>query len=111
MSKQLLVAQVIDNYTLILNKGLNDGIKENQKYLVYKLGDIFIDPETQEDLGRWEIIRGKGEIIEVRDKYSVLKSRNLSNALISFSAALTGAYKYSPFESPQRGDIAKLIED
>lgn len=32
MSKQLLVAQVIDNYTLILNKGLNDGIKENQKY-------------------------------------------------------------------------------
>ena len=104
MSKQLLVAQVIDNYTLILNKGLNDGIKENQKYLVYKLGDIIIDPETQEDLGRWEII-------EVRDKYSVLKSRNLSNALISFSAALTGAYKYSPFESPQRGDIAKLIED
>lgn len=110
MDKQLLVAQIVSNDTLILNKGSREGIKKGQEYLIYKLGNRIVDPETLEDLGQWEIVRGRGEIVDVKEKYSVLKSRNWVGGLMAFSLAVSGRDKYVPFDSPEKGDIAKLIE-
>lgn len=110
MVKQLLVAQIVNNKTLILNKGSREGIQKGQEYIVYKLGDRIIDPETHEDLGQWEIVRGRGEIVVVEEKYSVLESRNWVIGLMAFSLVASGKNRYAPFDSPEVCDIAKLIE-
>lgn len=109
MDKNLLVAQIIDNSTLILNKGNREGIKIGQEYIVYRLGDKIIDPETGEYLGRWEIVRGHGEIISVDEKFSVLKSVNRGAGLIAFSLAVSGKSPYVSFNAPEVGDLVKLV--
>lgn len=111
MDKNLLVAQIIDSSTLILNKGSREGIKTGQEYIVYRLGDKIVDPETGEYLGRWEIVRGRGEIINVDEKFSVLKSVNRGAGLIAFSLAASGKSPYVPFNAPEVGDLAKLVRN
>lgn len=111
MDKNLLVAQIIDVNTLILNKGRREGICIGQEYIVYRLGDEIIDPETKECLGRWEIVRGRGEIINVDEKFSVLRSVNKGTGLIAFSLAASGKSPYVPFNDPEVGDFAKLVKN
>lgn len=111
MDKNLLVAQIIDSSTLILNKGSREGIKTGQEYIVYRLGDKIVDPETGEYLGRWEIVRGHGEVINVDEKFSVLKSVNRGTGLIAFSLAASGKSPYVPFNAPEVGDLAKLVRN
>ena len=35
MNKNIKIVKIIDEYTLVINAGYEDGICENQKYLVY----------------------------------------------------------------------------
>lgn len=104
------VAQVLDPYTVVLNKGHRDGVERGMRFAVYYISKEEIqDPETGETLGKVELFKGYGKIFSVQEKLSVLKSDRYSN---SFFAALT-TFKTGegptrlPFDSPTVGDIVK----
>ena len=69
------VAKVIDNYKLVMNRGEQNGIREGQRMMVYRIDDEeILDPHTGESLGFLELVRGTGRIIFVQDKISIIES-------------------------------------
>lgn len=68
------VVRVIDEYQIVINRGEKDGVCKGQKFLVYKLDEEIIDPDTNENLGMLEIVCGEGSVEHVQDKMSTLKS-------------------------------------
>jgi hypothetical protein len=121
------VAKVIDNHKLVINRGSEDGIREGQRMLVYKIDDeAIIDPDTGKSLGNLELVRGTGEIIYVQEKISILESDRTQlisskNARYSSSnsrkilsplapaLAMLGEREVLPFDKPQIGDEVKPI--
>lgn len=70
-----LVVRVIDYYKLAINLGQRDDINIGDKFLVYYLSkEDIIDPETNESLGKLEYVIGKGKVIHVQEKMSIIES-------------------------------------
>lgn len=63
-----------DPYELVTNRGRNQGVKLGDRFLVFTFGPGMFDYETRESLGRIEIVRGRGEVIHVRDNLSTPRS-------------------------------------
>jgi hypothetical protein len=102
----LRVAYVLNNDTVILNKGLYDGVKVGDKYLVYGLSkDEIIDPDSGKSLGFLEIIRGIGEVTFVQDTMCTLQS--FATQLVT-DLAINGR-KTLPYSNAQVGDYAKPL--
>lgn len=68
------VANIIDSYTIVINKGASQGIKVGTNFLIYGIGDEILDPESGESLGNLELVRGIGTVIHVQDKISTIES-------------------------------------
>jgi hypothetical protein len=99
------VAQVIDNYKLVINRGKKNGIREGQRMLVYRLSDEkIVDPDTGRLLGYLELVRGTGRIISIQEKMSILESDSyLPNINIFISK------NRLQFDNPKVGDKVKPI--
>lgn len=46
---------------------LDEGAEIGQRFVVYGLGDDVIDPETRENYGRLELVRGFGHVVAILD--------------------------------------------
>jgi hypothetical protein len=55
---------------ITVNRGEGGGLEVGQVWNVYAVGDMLIDPDTKEPLGREEVLVGKARIIEVNPKMS-----------------------------------------
>lgn len=75
MNKNIKIVKIIDDYKLVINAGYEDGICENQKYLVYEVSDEEIfDPDTKKSLGFLELVKGTGKVTHVQEKMSTIES-------------------------------------
>lgn len=68
------VIKIIDEYSLVINRGSEHDIRTNSRFLIFGAGERLVDPDTGEDLGTLEIVRGKARVIHVQAKMSTLKS-------------------------------------
>lgn len=69
------VATVLDPYTLVINRGIRQGVKDGQKFLIYGVTEEELtDPETGKKLGFLEIVRGTGKVIHVQENMSTVSS-------------------------------------
>jgi hypothetical protein len=85
------VAEVIDNFKLVINRGSINGLIKGERMLVYGLSnEEIIDPDTVEPLGYLELVRGTGKIIFIQDRISILESDNLPSS----HRILQGIYDY-----------------
>lgn len=125
------VAKVRDDYTLVLNKGSNDGIKPGQRFLIYSMGEEIIDPDTQKSLGQLEIVKGTGKVTHLQPTIATIQSDMKSppsKAIrrikkkdpfgIGGLSSMFGSDEVIeetlptetvPFENPELNDIAKPI--
>jgi len=53
-----IVVKVIDDFTVVINKGATNGITKESRFLIIEVGDEIIDPETGNSLGLLEITKG-----------------------------------------------------
>ncbi len=72
--KAIRVASVIDDSRLVLNVGSNEGVKVGQTYLIYGIGQNVVDPETGEDLGALELVRGRGKVEHLQPTMCTVRS-------------------------------------
>ncbi|WP_234180017.1 hypothetical protein [Sphingopyxis sp. NFH-91] len=72
--KAIRVASVIDDRRVVLNVGSNDGVKIGQTYLIYGIGQNVVDPETGEDLGTLELVRGRGKVEHLQPAMCTVRS-------------------------------------
>jgi len=113
-----VVAEVLDEKTVVINRGSVHGVKEGQRFLVYQLsGKQIIDPKTKEALGELEILKGIGIVTQVQDRIAKLESDNREPVMPETigSAAkviITGValkWRVLPFTDPAVGDLAKPV--
>nr|QJS05493.1 hypothetical protein [Psychrobacter sp.] len=115
-----LVAKVIDDFTLTINRGSDHEITKGDRFLVYSIDpEELIDPETGESLGYLEIIRGTGIAIHVQEKMTTIESSRYTNrgrtirrqsgafASLSGETIEEPEQKLLPFDSPEVGDKVK----
>jgi hypothetical protein len=104
------VVKVIDPYTVVINKGRKDGVHWQNSFLVFELGEELTDPETGEDLGKLEIVKGQGEVKHLQDTITTVRSSTTRKQ--HRSIVLPGQDEYSEvlneFEEPKVGDLVRI---
>lgn len=107
-----LVAEIISNRRVVLNKGSRDGISEGDEFVVFSLGEEISDPETRESLGVLEKIKGKGEVIHVQDHMCTIETYE-SEIVPARTSTLPGWERkekiYRKFVDVRLGDYARKI--
>lgn len=117
MSKIFKIAKVLNEFTIVLNAGSNQGIKENQRFLVYTTdGDEVFDPDTKELLGKLEVVKGTGTVTFLQLKMCTIKSDRsskytINDAILSITSDKPniGDKKDIPFNNPCIGDLVKSV--
>ena len=64
------VARILSDEEVVLNVGSEDGVKEDMKFVIFSESDHVFDPETGEDLGAIEIVKGRVRVYHVMGKMS-----------------------------------------
>lgn len=67
------VIEIVDDYTIIINLGKENGIKSKDKFVVYEEGYNVKDPFSEETLGRVDFDKVEVSIHKLFDKFSVCK--------------------------------------
>jgi hypothetical protein len=114
---------------VVINHGARHGIKLGDKFLVFGFGPHIVDPDTGEDLGEIELVRGRGEVVHVQEHLATIRTierrrtrpakRIIHEAVgaLSLVAGLRGKVieeelapeTEMPFEAVRLGDLAKPI--
>lgn len=68
------VAKVIDDFSFIINRGSVHDVEIGNKYLIFYFGENIVDPDTREDLGALEIVRGRAQVVHVQERIATLES-------------------------------------
>ena len=68
------VIKILNDYKLVINKGSNDGVVMTHRFLIYHLDEEIIDPDTQESLGRLEIVCGEGKPEHIQERMTTIVS-------------------------------------
>lgn len=68
------VVQVVNDYSVAINEGASAGVKEGDRFLLVRLGDVIIDPDTQEELERLELVIGECIARHVQERISTIES-------------------------------------
>ena len=119
------VATVIGPYKLVINKGMLDGIKVGQRFLIYSLSEEEVkDPLTGKSLGYLEIVKGRGKVVHLQDRMSTIESdeteagerkiirRNQGSIMFGpteVEEIVTPSGRLVPFVDARVGDRAKPI--
>lgn len=67
------IIKVLNKYKVVTNLG-SKSVELEQKFRIIKLGELILDPETNEELGRLEIPCGNVKVISVQEKMSIMES-------------------------------------
>lgn len=68
------VVRVLDDYTIVINRGTKDGVTKSDRYIIYNLGDEIIEPDTNESLGRLELVCGEGKPSHIQENLTTLET-------------------------------------
>lgn len=105
------VAKVLSTSRVVINKGARDGVTSNDKFVIFEFGDEVQDPDTQENLGRLQVVKGRAEVIGLQDRIAVLEgvAYEYPQGLNIYSSAFSGQYPRRtvvPLEGVKIGDSA-----
>lgn len=80
------VIEILNSKELIINYGSNQGAKAGDKIRIIKKGEEIIDPDTKENLGTLDIIKGELEVFQAYKKFSICRDityeeRNIFNPI------------------------------
>lgn len=126
LARIVFVLQARSPDKVVINKGAHDGVKLGDRYIIYGLGPDLSDPETNENLGKLEIVRGRGKVVHLQDRLATLLSterqieRVASKKIIRESSIIAfgprtieevvpESMEDMPFDDPEVGDFARPI--
>ena len=63
-----------ESWTVAINRGTKHGVKLGDRFLVFGYGPEIVDPGSHENLGRIELVRGRGEVFHVQENLATMRS-------------------------------------
>nr|WP_294506139.1 hypothetical protein [uncultured Rhodopila sp.] len=114
---------------VVINRGILEGVNPGDRFLVFGIGPHIFEPDTGEDLGKLELVRGQGEVVHVQEHLATIRTLerrrtrpakriiretarpwwNNPNAPSNVIEEELSPEIEVPFESVQLGDFAKPI--
>ena len=105
------VVKLIDPYTLVINKGSRDGVTDIMQFLVFAYGEELIDPETEEHLGKLEIVKGRGRVKHLQEGMTTIESADTRKVPPTFTLSNFPAeptVRVVAFDDPKVGDFVRI---
>ena len=68
------VAAIIDDTTLVLNVGSEQGVQEGMAFAIFALQGEIEDPDSGESLGRWEVVKARVLATHVQARLCTVRS-------------------------------------
>lgn len=107
-------------FNLLINLGAEDGVEGASRVLVFALGPEMTDPENNDPLGHFEIVRGEGRVTSVQTRMAIVKSTRTVATRVRkpqlVSAMIAGSHpeyevreEAAPFRGPRVGDLVRFI--
>lgn len=119
------VVHINTPYQIVLDCGVEQGIKMGDKFLIYSLGPVIKD-HNDEELEKLEVVKGRGEVthiqqsictidsIKFEERPKTIKKKKHNNPL--FGSLSNGETEETeiirdlkPFENVEIGDYARKI--
>jgi|GEM_PF-794261 len=93
-----LVADLIDDRTLVINKGTNDGVAIGMLFMVYDAtGKVVKDPTSGDELGKIKLPKIEVKVIHVEEKYCLAETHKYKEVNVGGVNPLLGtANLFSP---------------
>ena len=74
------IIKVIDEYTVVLNKGSTSGVTRGSSFLIVEVGEELIDPETGNNLGNLELTKGWCAPTHIQENMCTILSKEFSES-------------------------------
>jgi hypothetical protein len=122
------VVHITSPFEVVINHGQSDFVKPGDRFVIFGEGPQIRDPDSGQDLGTLELVRGQGEVIHVQDHLATIRTlqRNRIHATKRITRELGGLYaladmgrklveeelapeQEAPFVGVCLGDHARLI--
>ena len=68
------IAKIIDENTVVINRGLEHAVEEDMRFVIYEPGEEIKDPDTNKSLGPFENVKAKVEVVNVQEKFSTAET-------------------------------------
>ena len=68
------VAKIIDVHTVVINQGLEHGVEEDMRFVIYEPGEEIKDPDGGDLLGKFEYVKAKVKVVNVQEKFSTAET-------------------------------------
>ncbi|MGR3318293.1 MAG: hypothetical protein ACUZ8O_07395 [Candidatus Anammoxibacter sp.] len=67
------ISKILDEYNVVINKGIDDGITEKMPFVIFSISssDEIKDPDTQESLGKLELVKGYVTAVHVQERVTI----------------------------------------
>jgi hypothetical protein len=91
MNKNFTVVRILDEYSLIINGGFENDIKEGDYFQIYSEGVSIYDPEDPSKLlGKFNNIKATVVAEQVQENLTICKSRTTFKNIPTVSAIIEG---------------------
>jgi len=77
MDKQIegKIVKILDERRIVINKGCRDGVIANTAFVIFSVSTEEVkDPETQENLGKLELVKGYVDAFHIQDRITICTS-------------------------------------
>lgn len=106
--------EVTGTWNAILNVGKLDGVREGQDFIIFTLGEEILDPANGQSLGRYEIVRGRGEVVHLQERLCTVRSLETKKTTApTVNALALGRQETRTVEAPfarvSVGDLARRV--
>jgi len=102
------VAEIKNQYQIVINRGTEHGVEEGMRFLIYELGRELEDPDTGTSLGPIEYAKAKVKVSYVREKYAIAETYEIDNNRIIKLYPFSGERKKLPLSDDDR---SRLLTD
>ncbi|VVB85980.1 Uncharacterised protein [uncultured archaeon] len=68
------IIKILDNKRVIVNLGYKDNVMKDMRFIVYAEGENIKDPDTNESLGKREIVKHKIKATHIQENFSIMES-------------------------------------
>ena len=111
------VVKILDEFTVVINRGKEDGIGSGREFVVYSAGEEIFDPQTKESLGFLEYVKGTGTVTYLQERMAHIRSNKFGKAkrpIMANPFDLTPS-RFEivdvrvPLDNPVEGDLVKPV--
>ena len=106
------VARILGDEEVVLNVGSEDGVEEDMEFVIFSESDHIIDPDTGEDLGAIEIVKGRVKVYHVMEKMSLARTLTYQVRVPSpYERAFLGMGRLLAPDYETRASKLEVLED